>query len=79
MLRWYVSPLIVCVCAFVLGPEVLRGAEVRAEAAGTSGVAAPHQAAINEYCVACHNDRTKSGGLVLGGLDVADVGPNAEV
>jgi hypothetical protein len=33
--------------------------------------ASPHRATLDRYCVSCHNDRVKAGGLVLAGLDVA--------
>ena len=39
--------------------------------------AAP-SAAINKYCVTCHNDRLKTGGLTLAGADLSRVPANAE-
>ena len=33
---------------------------------------------IEQYCVACHNDRSRTGGLTLSGIDVRDVAKNAE-
>ena len=39
---------------------------------------ATHQATIQQYCVTCHNQRLKTGGLVLDGLDVADVRAHAD-
>jgi hypothetical protein len=33
--------------------------------------ASPHRATLDRYCVTCHNDRVKAGGLVLAGIDVA--------
>jgi mono/diheme cytochrome c family protein len=41
--------------------------------------AAPDQAFLNQYCVGCHNARTKSANLVLQGLDPTSVGGNIEV
>ncbi len=38
----------------------------------------PERALINRYCVGCHNPRTKSGNLVLDGLDVGRVGDEPE-
>jgi hypothetical protein len=40
-------------------------------------VATP-SATINKYCVTCHNDRLKTGGLSLAGLDVEHPSANAE-
>lgn len=36
------------------------------------------KALINQYCVACHNQKLKTGGLELDKLDVQNVGPQAE-
>jgi len=41
--------------------------------------AAPDQAFLTQYCVGCHNARTKSGNLVLQGLDPASVGGSIDV
>jgi hypothetical protein len=37
------------------------------------------RALINEYCIGCHNGRSKSGGLALSQLDLAHVDQNAEI
>jgi mono/diheme cytochrome c family protein len=39
----------------------------------------PQQALINQYCVACHNDRLKSGGLALSDLKLDAVDQHAEI
>ena len=39
----------------------------------------PQQALINQYCVACHNDRVKSGGLTLSEFNLDAVGRHAEI
>src|SRR5262245_433237 len=59
------------------GPAV-PFAGVRADAQ----VAAPAPASaglVRQYCVTCHNQRLKTGGLALDGLDTADVPAQAEV
>ena len=33
---------------------------------------------LNQYCITCHNQRTKAAGLALDTLDIASVGPGAE-
>ena len=38
----------------------------------------PHRALLDKYCIACHNDRAKTGGLTLEKIDVANVPANAE-
>src|SRR3954466_12911717 len=40
--------------------------------------AAANRATIDRYCVGCHNERTKTGGLVLEKADLADASSNAE-
>ena len=40
--------------------------------------AVSHQTAIQQYCVTCHNQRLKTGGLSLDTLDIANVQANAE-
>ncbi len=39
---------------------------------------APNRALIDKYCVTCHNDRAKTGGLTLEKLDVSNPTANAE-
>jgi len=36
----------------------------------TVAQADPHRAMLNTYCVTCHNDRAKTGGLSLDGLNL---------
>ena len=51
--------------------------------AASHAPAAPASAANNEaiqtYCVGCHNDRSKSGGLSLASFDVAKADAHADV
>jgi Protein of unknown function (DUF1592)/Protein of unknown function (DUF1588)/Protein of unknown function (DUF1585)/Protein of unknown function (DUF1587)/Protein of unknown function (DUF1595)/Cytochrome C oxidase, cbb3-type, subunit III len=39
---------------------------------------APERALINKYCVACHNDRAKTGDLSLEKIDTSNIPANAE-
>jgi cytochrome c551/c552 len=39
---------------------------------------AQEQALLNQYCITCHNEKLKTGGLMLDKLDFAHPGPNAE-
>src|ERR1700733_388641 len=39
---------------------------------------APYAATFNKYCVTCHNDKARTGGLSLQSADLADPGRNAE-
>jgi mono/diheme cytochrome c family protein len=38
-----------------------------------------HQAMLKRYCVSCHNERLKTGGLALDSMSLTDVAPGAEV
>jgi len=38
----------------------------------------PQRALLDKYCVTCHNDRAKTGGLTLEKLDVTNIPANAE-
>ena len=38
-----------------------------------SATPSPHRATLDRYCVSCHNDRVKTAGLALDGLDVSRV------
>jgi cytochrome c5 len=46
---------------------------------GASPAGAPSRELLDRYCVGCHNDRLKSGNLVLSNLDHADVSRHAAV
>jgi len=45
----------------------------------TQSSVSPQRALINQYCVACHNDRAKTGGLALDTVDVDRTGQNPEI
>ena len=40
---------------------------------------APQRALLDKYCVVCHSDKLKTGGLTLQSLDLNDVPANAEI
>ena len=44
-----------------------------------AATAASQQAIVTRYCVNCHNERAKTGGLSLETISVADVGAHSEV
>jgi mono/diheme cytochrome c family protein len=68
------------------GLLVAAGLEVRAvrpavqaqQAATATSRQESLQAALDRYCVSCHNPRLKTGGLTLDRLDLASVGRDAE-
>jgi mono/diheme cytochrome c family protein len=42
------------------------------------GAGSAQRAVLDKYCIACHNDRAKTGGLTLEKIDLANVPANAE-
>ena len=57
----------------VLGTEALHASPSDADSAVTT-----HRAFLNQYCVVCHNDRLRTGGLSLQSMNLADVPSGAE-
>ena len=45
---------------------------------GAAAAAPPDRALVDKYCVTCHSDRAKTGGLTLEKIDVANIPANAE-
>jgi cytochrome c551/c552 len=59
-----------------------RAAAKRPSPVASHAAVAPaqdHNAVIRRYCVGCHNDKTKSGGLSLAAFDVAQAAQNVDV
>jgi cytochrome c551/c552 len=75
-LRWLVAAGSLWVGAWSW--QATTAAAPQTPAAAASG-AAEHQALVDKYCLTCHNDRAKTGGLSLEGLAVANAGAHAEV
>ena len=53
--------------------------QTAAPSSSAASSAVDHRATVNKYCVTCHNDRTKAGGLALDKMDYADVAAGAGV
>jgi hypothetical protein len=74
----------VCVCLvawmIVLASAASRPAAVRedqnpssAPSPAPSPSPSPHGALVKQYCVTCHNERAKTGGLALDGMSLSDI------
>ena len=50
-----------------------------ARTATTAAPASPQKALIDQYCLTCHSERVKSGGLALSTLDLNDVHQHADL
>src|SRR3954447_25023552 len=67
-------------CAKLLTSTVLlmlAGAGLR-QADAQQPSAAQHRALVNQYCVTCHNEKLKTGDLMLDKLDLEHVAAKAE-
>jgi mono/diheme cytochrome c family protein len=67
----------------VLLAVIVRSASPSADApqappAGAPAAVSAEAAFLNQYCIGCHNQRARQGGLALDTLDVSRVGPAAE-
>src|SRR5690348_7504755 len=49
------------------------------QAPAPAASASPQRALVDQYCMGCHSDRVRSGGLALSTLNLDAVGQNAEV
>jgi cytochrome c5 len=61
-------------------PSPLPAAAAPAQPAAVAAhaeTAAPSKAFLDTYCVTCHNQRLKTGGLALDGFDITNVGKHA--
>src|SRR5712664_1509450 len=63
----------------IAGSFVAFGAQQQQPAGERSPTASPQRALINQYCVGCHNDKLKTGGLALDTVNVENVKQNPEV
>jgi hypothetical protein len=61
------------------GPVSDAGSSVPTPSAQRPTPPSPRLAFIEAHCTACHNDSLRTGGLSLRGIDVNNVGANAEV
>ena len=68
------SCIAVIAAACVMGVGAPSGAGAQQPAAA----APPQRALLDQFCVACHNDRLRTGGLSMQQLDITDVAANAE-
>ncbi|MXW34779.1 MAG: DUF1587 domain-containing protein, partial [Chloroflexi bacterium] len=64
-----------------LHPEAVEAAEkIRTPSVQeATSTAAPQRALLDRYCVTCHNERLRTGGLALDALDVSRVGATPEI
>src|SRR5205823_5929730 len=61
------------------GPGTPSKAQAAVSGASEAGSPAAFRPVVDKYCVTCHNERLKTGGLVLETLDMANVPASAEI
>ena len=76
-------------CGIGLGAAVLGAASLQAqrpaaavqqpEPSSSSAPVSQYRAVLDTYCVTCHNDKVRTGGLALDTLDVSDVSRGGDV
>ena len=66
----------VAICAAVAGFDVRTSAD---QAPATPQQVSTPQAVLSKYCITCHNQKARVGGLALDNLDASNPGPHADV
>jgi mono/diheme cytochrome c family protein len=56
-----------------------KAATAQSSPSDPSNPASQYRAVVNQYCVTCHNETAKTGGLTLEKMDFNDIGAGAEV
>ena len=71
------------VCGVVLVSAVLVYGQTprpqQQRPAATASTVAAQRAVIDQYCIGCHNEKTKNGGLALDKVDLEHVGDSPEM
>jgi mono/diheme cytochrome c family protein len=74
--RYYLGAVIVALALLPRGSGSITTANPQAQPASP---AASHRALLDQYCVTCHNQRSKTAGLMFDTMDLSDVPKHAEV
>jgi hypothetical protein len=61
------------------GWQVLHAAAAQGAAGAAAREVPEHQQTVNTYCLTCHNDRSKTGGLTLDGMSLANAAASPDV
>src|SRR5438874_10334154 len=68
-----------CVVGVLAGGALMCALEAQPpSAAAARGSSTSHRDVINRYCISCHNDRLKTGGLTLDQVAAQEIGRNPE-
>ena len=69
---------VVAILGSLLGCFLTFSSAASQQTSATASTAAPYRALLDQYCVTCHNERTKTAGLMLDKLDIDHVAQSAE-
>ena len=70
MTNWFFAWAAVCLSVFLASAISVASAPQAVPSA---------RSAIDQYCVGCHNDKLKTGGLSLSALDIGRVGEHPDI
>jgi mono/diheme cytochrome c family protein len=76
--RFGVAAWAIAVLTAISHPSASSSSQV-APSSSQSAAVSPHAALLNQYCVTCHNDRLKTGGLALDAVSFTDISRHADV
>src|SRR6186713_1218643 len=80
MKRWTIGTGLAALALLCYGSTgALRAALPVPQPQAASSAITEHQALINQYCVTCHNQKTKTAGLTLDTMNLAEVGKDARI
>jgi mono/diheme cytochrome c family protein len=71
--------LTAAMCIAAADPNPLQARRAQTHAAPRVATVSPHQAVLQQYCISCHNDKLKTGGLTLDAVDLTRVDLHGEV
>ena len=71
--------ILCCLAGLLATGGFMCTSEARQQSTGISSPSAAHRNVVNRYCVSCHNDSVKSGGLALNTVAAHDVDRDPEV
>src|SRR6266853_1146154 len=77
--RVWALAVLVWVVSAAWSVPLAAGPQASARPAVASSTTSDYGTVVTKYCVTCHNERAKTGGLTLGKIDLTDVGAGADV
>ncbi len=78
-MRRVLVPAAVALAVLASGSGSLRAADPLQQPATATSPQSPQRALLDQYCVACHNQRAKTAGVMFDTLDLAQLSSHADV